>query len=179
MRRHRAVVASALLVAGLVSCGPDGVDTVELYDRAPVPFVPDRTEPIAVAEEPLADGLYWAELLAPTSPTVLTFDLTQAFFAAACEEEFGVANCAQGFAVVAENQRSVDAIAAELVAASVVGRDRQNYAITGDELLLLAAGTTASEPAPDSYSYQPYPFLVTVVDGVPTEAAQIWLAPPP
>ena len=58
---------------------------------------------------------------------------------------------------------------------TVVGSNRQNYAITGPELQHLVAGSDPASVAPDTYTYVPYPFLVTVRDGIVTTVHQIWV----
>ena len=175
MNRRSSILAGAAVLLLLVSCGNDSLGKVGLYDRAPVPFVPDRTEPITTAPDPLTDGYYWAELMGSADPGVLSFELTQVFFAAACEEQFGVDACSQGFAVVAEGARLTGVAAVDLSVVSVVAESRQNYAITGAELGRLVAGEPPASDAPDTYEYRPYPFLVSVTDGKVAEVHQIWL----
>ena len=58
----------------------------------------------------------------------------------------------------------------------MVDPQRRNYAITGTELASLLGGAKPSTPAPATYAYQPYPFLLTVLAGAVVEAHQIWLA---
>lgn len=179
MTVRRAVVAlAALFVFGASACGNDSLGTVGLYDRAPVPFVPDRTEALPLAPEAaLADGYYWAELLAPTGAAdVLSFELTQVVFAATCEAQFGADACAEGFVVVADHARTIATPLADLTVVSVAAATRQNFAVTALELQHLAAGDPPSAGAPDGYEYTPYQFLVTVSAGVVTEAHQIWTA---
>jgi hypothetical protein len=179
MRRiSRAVAALVCATVALSACGDNSLGSVGLYDRAPVPFVPDRTEQLEPDPEPLLDGYYWAELVGPIGTDQLRFELTQAFFASACEEEFGADACVQGFAVVATNPRTVDASVATIGIVSVVAETRQNYAVTAEELWRLVSGESPDERASDTYAYRPYPFLVSVAAGVVTEVRQIWLAPP-
>ena len=173
----RPVVYLAAVCLALTACGGnEGPGTVELYDRAPVPGVPDRT----AAVDPTAlspDGTYWAQLLLPVDPgeSSLTFRVTQAFFADACIEELGIDDCPNDFGTLSEP--SLDAIAAltDLTSVTVVTDDRANFAITADELSSLANGGAPAERAPEGFAFMPFPFLLSVLDGKIVEARQIWL----
>ena len=158
----------------MVGCGGGyGPGTVSLYDRAPVPAVPDRT---AAVTTPLANGDYWAELVTvDAAGATLTFDLAQALFADACVEELGADECPNDFGVVAEPHVELASPALSLTSGSVVAQSRQNYAVTADELIRLASGDPPSAGAPDDYAYVPFPFLVTVADGAVVQARQIWV----
>lgn len=169
MRAPLAVAVMALLV--LAGCSKDEPARVQLYDRGPVPAVPDRTLPIA---EPLADGQYWAPALGVAGDQ-LGFTLAQAFFGPTCEAELGAEACVDEPGVVDDPAVEVSVAAADLATVSVVTADRTNYAVTGVELATLAAGGTPSSAAPDNFAYVPYPFLVTLRDGVVVEARQIWV----
>jgi len=176
----RARLAAALSVAAcfaFASCGGDeGPGTVKLYDRAPVPGVPDRT----TAVDPSAlnpDGAYWGELLFPgdSSRQSLTFRITQAFFADACAEELGADECPNDFGTLSDPSLDVDAALADLLSITVVTDDRANFAVTADELLSIAGGAKPAEEAPEGFEFAPFPFLLTVRDGKIVEARQIWL----
>ena len=171
----------ALLVAAsivLAACGGDeGPGTVKLYDRAPVPGVPDRT----MAVNPAAltpDGAYWGELVLPVdaSTAQLTFHVTQAFFADTCVAELGVEECPNDFGTLTEPTTDADAALTELTSVTIVTEDRMNYAVTADELFALAAGEPPAAEAPVGFAFVPFPFLLTVRDGKIVEARQIWLA---
>ena len=174
-RLAAALVCATLLVS---ACGDDSLGSVGLYDRAPVPFVPDRTDAVPPSPGLLVDGYYWAELAGPVGDDQLRFEFTRAFFATACEEEFGADACVQGFAVDASVSRMVDASVSDLAIVSVAAESRQNYAITAAELHRLVSGEAPADRAADTYAYHAYPFLITVAAGVVMEAHQIWLAPP-
>ena len=170
--RHAAVASLAVVL--LVGCGgEDGPGTVSLYDRAPVPAVPDRTTAVAT---PLADGDYWAELVSVDAAAgTLTFDLAQALFADACVEELGADGCPNDYGVIDEPPLELVSPALSLESASVAAQSQQNYAVTADELIVLMSGTAPSADAPDTYAYVPFPFLVTVADGEVVQARQIWV----
>ena len=169
------------VVVGLVltACaGDDGPGTVKLYDRAPVPGVPDRTEVIGSQASTLApDGEFWAELIGWRDTTKPTFDflLTQAFFADACAEELGVDECPNDFGTLDEPSATVTVQVADVGSVTVVADNRQNFAVTPQELFVLAGGQPPSEGAPEGFAYVPFPFLLTVRDSKIVEAHQIWL----
>ena len=100
---RRSVVARAVAlvvpaVVVLVGCGGDeSPGKVGLYDRAPVPAVPDRTAAIDPAlTTPGSDGEYWSDLTgwSEGDQRILTFDLSQALFADTCVQELDAEGCA-------------------------------------------------------------------------------------
>lgn len=182
MKRY--AVAVALVLVSLVACGDDGVRTVQPYDRAPVPFVPDRTAPIDSSSvqadgsltASLDDGDYWAEATAVGSgrPFIM-FDLAQAVFAQTCIDELGAEACADEYAVIGEPHGTMTVLWDDLQSVTVVAESRQNYAVPGAELASLIGGNQPSADAPVDYHYVPYPFLITVRDGSIVDAHQIWV----
>ncbi len=158
----------------LSACGDDdGPGKVGLYDRAPVPAVPDRT---AAVVEPIADGDYWAELVdADDGAGTLTFDVMQALFAQTCLDTLGEDGCPNDYGVIDDPHLELVTPAASIVSPTVVNDTQQNFAITGEELGALVTGLTPADAAPDDYFYVPFPFLVTVRGGVVVEAHQIWV----
>ena len=165
----RALVAFAVLLA---ACSDDGVETVQPYDRAPVPAVPDRTAPIDPATLAadgtltvrVADGEYWAEATAVGSgrPFIL-FGLSQAVFAD------------DSYEVIDEPHGTLSVLWDDLVSVTVVAENRQNYAVPGAELASLIGGNPPSTDAPPNYRYLPYPFLLTIRAGQIVDAHQIWV----
>ena len=175
----RLVAALAVVCLAFAACGGDeGPGSVELYDPAPVPGVPDRTAVVDPAMTTLApDGEYWADLVGGTNgdiPTI-TFLLTQALFADACDEVLGVAGCTNGYGVIDVPHATVIVTRADIGSVTVVAKSRQNFAVTPKELYILAGGEPPSDAAPDGYMYVPFPFLLSVRDGKIVEARQIWL----
>jgi hypothetical protein len=166
--------AGALL---LTACGADGPGTVGLYDRAPVPAVPDRT---AEVTEAVDDGDYWAQLIgADGEEGTVTFGLQQAVFAQTCVDTLGADECVNGYGLV-QSEVSVLLVAAvqAIVSPTVVAESQQNYAITGSELIALALGGQPDRAAPDDYQYVTFPYLITVRNGEVVEAHQIWVPDP-
>jgi hypothetical protein len=171
--------AVAVALIALTGCGGDeGPGTVKLYDRAPVPAVPDRTATLGPEAAQLRpDGEYWADLSGASDGDVptLTFLLTQAFFADACVAELGVDECTNDFGTLDEPSVLVTVSAADVGAVTVAADNRQNFAVTPAELFILAGGGTPSAGAPEGFAYVPFPFLLSVRDGRIVEAHQIWL----
>ena len=177
MSARLVAIAAIAACLALTACGGDeGPGTVKLYDRAPVPGVPDRT----IAVEPSAlssDGAYWAELLPPgdSSQPSLTFHITQAFFADACAEELGSDKCPNGFGTHSEPSLDANASLTDLTSITVVNNARANFAVTADELFSLASGAAPAAEAPEGFAYVPFPFLLSVRDGKIVEAHQVWM----
>lgn len=169
------VAASLAMTA---CAGDDGPGTVKLYDRAPVPGVPDRTAVVDPAmSEFTSGGEYWADLIGgrdTTKPTFV-FLLTQAFFADACVDELGVDKCPNDFGTLDEPNVNIDVLLADIGSVTVVADNQQNFAVTPQELFILADGQPPSEDAPEGFAYVPFPFLLTVRDGKIVKANQIWL----
>ena len=175
-RRLAAAVCAAALL--LTACGDDAPAKVGLYDRAPVPAVPDRTAAIdlTIATNG-ADGVYWSDLVGMSNgePKMVTFLVTQAFFAAACIEELGEEICPNDYGTIDEPSRTIDVPLADLADVTVVAENQQNYAITAAELLALTGGEARSPEAPEGFQYVEFPFLLTMRDGKVVEAHQIWV----
>jgi len=166
--------ASSLVL--LAACGGDDVRTVQPYDRAPVPAVPDHTEaidPATIAGDGsltanIADGDYWAEAIAVGSgrPFIM-FDVSQARFG----DEFGV----DGYEVIAEPHGTLQVLWDDLQSVTVVSATKQNYAVPGAELASLIGGNSPSAGAPADFAYSTFPFLITVRQGRIVDAHQIWV----
>jgi hypothetical protein len=179
MRRYAPLVGALLLVG----CVDDGQATVQPYDRAPVPAVPDRTAPIDPATiagdgslTNVADGDYWADAVAVGSGVpFIMFDLSQALFAQTCIDELGEQNCVDGYGVIAEPHGTLTVLYDDLRSVTVVAESQQNFAIPGAELASLVGGNFPSSDPPGDYRYVSYPFVVTVRDGQIVDAHQIWL----
>ncbi len=172
--RARALLVACAAVMALAACGGDTAEVVHLYDRTPVPAVPDRTMAIST---PLADGDYWApSAMADAATDRITFTLTQALFGPTCEAELGAAACPDDLGTIEQPQATIGVQADALHSVSVAGSNRQNFAITGTELVHLLTGGSPAGEAPPDFSYSPYPFLVTVRAGVVEVARQIWTA---
>ena len=175
--------ALVLVAVSLVAC-VDGEATVQPYDRAPVPAVPDRTAPIdptSVAADgslapSVADGDYWAVATAVGSgrPFIM-FDLSQAVFSQTCIDELGTQACDDDYGVIPEPHGTLTVLWDSLQSVTVVDESQQNYAVPGAELASLVGGNEPSAEAPDSYRYVPYPFLVTVRNGTIVDVHQIWV----
>jgi hypothetical protein len=164
----RRVAIAAVIALAVVGCGEDGpAKFAELYDTAPPPAVPASTDPVSALDEPLRDGTYWSEAIglgAPDEGAVISFRLTQAVFSG------------DEIEVNSSPSRQLDTPSAAIVTATVVdGATQVNYAVTGDELAQLIAGETPNTPEGVTFTYTPFPFLITVRDGQVTTALQIWM----
>jgi hypothetical protein len=172
-------VGGALAFAGLLALaacgGDDGPGKVHPYDRAPVPAVPDHTHEVPATGD-LPDGDYWARLATsdPAAGTI-TLQVSQALFADTCLAQLGEADCEGGWGEVPMPTRSVVVPVADVVSISVAAENRQNYAVPGAELASLASGGAAAVDAPEGYTYQPYPFLVSVDAGTVVGMHQVWV----
>ena len=173
--------ALACSIAGMLvaACGGDeSPGKVGLYDRAPVPAVPDRTAVIDPTLTTLgSDGEYWSDLTgwSEGDQRFLTFDVSQALFADTCVEELGPDECANDYGIIADPHKAVDVLLTDIQSVTVVSEKQQNYAITADELWKLASGAPPSDPAPEGYTFVEFPFLLTVSGGKVVEAHQIWV----
>jgi len=161
----------ALAFVALSACGSDSAGVVHLYDPAPVPAVPDRTADIT---SPLHDGQFWSPSVA-VKDGQLVFALGQAFFGPTCTTELGAAACTGDMGVADTLPATVTLDPTGLASVSVVDTQHRNYAVTGAELAGLVGGAAPSSPAPATYAYHPYPFLLTVLAGAVVEAHQIWV----
>ena len=167
----RLTIALAALV--ITACGSDSLGSVDMFDRSPVPAVPDRTADPAGAPRK-EDGQYWA-VEAKYRGGIIDFTVVQALFGATCETELSPADCPGGVGIVPGPSAVLGAEPDTMSSVTVVGSNRQNYAVDGAELQHLVAGSLPSSEAPDEYAYVPYPFLVTVRNGIVTAVNQIWV----
>jgi len=177
MRHLLAVAALAGLL--LAACGgDDGPGTVGLYDRAPVPAVPNRTQPIdPVLTTIVADGPYWAELVGygTSNEPFLTFRLSQAMFAATCIEQLGADGCPNDYGIINDPNGLLDVPLTDLTSVTVVAQSQQNFAVTAAELFALSSGTPPAVGAPSGYQFVEFPFLLTARGGKVVHANQIWV----
>lgn len=185
--RHLTVVAMLGLVAALGACGDDGPEQVALYTTAAPAPVPAQTRAIDPAwvegngetlGTDVASGVYWATVIGvgTGAEPFVEFDLSQAFFGAACVQQFGgdVDACVNGYGVLPELHGALPALQSQLNFVTVVGGDQRNFAVTAGELIALVGGDPPAAEAPDDYQYVAFPFIVTVSGGDITSARQIW-----
>ena len=182
MRSQALMLLSAVLLS-LAACGGEGVRSVQPYDHAPVPAVPDHTAAIDAATitgdgslTNVADGDYWAKAVAVGSGVpFIMFDLSQALFGQRCIDELGAQACADEYGVIADPHGTLQVLWDDLQSVTVVAESRQNYAVPGAELASLIGGNDPSAAAPADYRYVAYPFLLIVRDGQIVDAHQIWV----
>ena len=179
-RARAALVCTALASTVLAACGGDlgGNQPVEPYGRTPVPAVPARTEPVGDA---LGSGAYWADAVGAVPAAAdgtggsIDFVVTQAFFGPECVAALGEDACPDEVGVLDDPSLEVTVPLTDLRSASVAAETRQNLAVDAAELASLVSGAVPGEGAPLTYAYTPYPFLLTVRDGIVVEARQIWM----
>ena len=175
------------MIAGLASCGDGGTEKVALYTTAAPAPVPAQTRAINPAwvegngetlGTDVASGEYWATVsgVGTGAEPFVEFDLSQAFFGAACVQQFAgdVDACANDYGVVPEPHGTLAAQQSRLDIVTVVGIDQRNFAVTSAELIALVGGDPPAAEAPDDYAYVAFPFIVTVAGGEITAARQIW-----
>ena len=171
--RRGALALLAAVAFVLAACGDDE-QVVHPYDKVAVPAVPDRTQPIPAAADPLADGQYWATADGVEGDAV-QFVLTQAFFGPTCAEELGADACNGEMGVVDDPNREIGVTPAGVSPLTLVNEQRENFAVPAEEFVWLVAGEAPSSAAPEGFAYQPYPFLVTVLGGNVVGLQQIWM----
>ena len=164
----KAVPVLAAASAALTACGSDeGPAAVGLYDRAPVPAVPDRT---AAVDPDLTtvgvDGQYWAELTgwSDGDRPFLIFRVTQALFADTCIAQLGEGECPNELLIYVSG----------LITVAVVWLILQTKIDLGP-LSALAGGAEPAAAAPQAFAFVEFPFLLTVRDSTVVEAQQIWV----
>ena len=100
MRARTIAVALAVVAAGtLVACS-DSESKAKLYDRAPVPAVPDATAAVP-ATGTLPDGQYWADMAEVVDGNI-ELTLMQAFFGPSCVAALGEEECPNDYGVQLE-----------------------------------------------------------------------------
>lgn len=171
LRRGLLLVVTLVLLA---AC-KDAPIVVHPYDKAPVPAVPDRTQPVTDAT-PLPDGQYWApEVTVDADGFRLHFTLAQAFFGPGCATELGADQCDGDAGVRTDPSRDLLVAPEGRAPISVVDAKQNNYAVPADELVSLIAGNTPSADAPAGFVYAPFPYLLTVLNGEVVSIQQIWM----
>lgn len=176
-----------VIAAALTACSRDeGPGTFAEYAKRPPPAVPSRTaaidpswvEPGGTIGTTIADGRYWGTidgLGEGADGRFVSLLLTQAFFAGACVEQFGQAECGDDYGVLDSPTGGFPAFIVDLTEVSVVSADRQNYGVSAEQFNELLLGN-ASPDAPAAFRFDPdYPVLVAVADGRATELNQIWV----
>ncbi|MEZ5271532.1 MAG: hypothetical protein R2694_04370 [Ilumatobacteraceae bacterium] len=173
MRARTIAVALAVVAAGtLVACS-DSESKAKLYDRAPVPAVPDATAAVP-ATGTLPDGQYWADMAEVVDGNI-ELTLMQAFFGPSCVAALGEEECPNDYGVQLEPSVTMRVMADSTLTATVAADSGQNYVVFGDELATLVGGGQPASSAPEGYTYVPFPFLVTIAGGTVTELHQIWV----
>lgn len=183
----RLATCAVVLAAALTACtGDTGPGTFAEFAKRTPPAVPSRTaaidpawvEPGGTIGTTIADGQYWGTVDGVgegVDGRFVSVLLSQAFFAAACVEQFGQAACDDDYEPLDPPAGSFPAFVADLTEVSVVTADRQNYSISAGQFAELLLGNDAAD-APTEFRFEPtYPVLLTVAAGRVTELNQIWV----
>lgn len=141
------------------------------------PTVDGSTDAIVVSNGVLADGRYWGTISRISGTDEAVFTVARAYFGAECEAWAADRGMTEG----CPNDYAVDDADTALVAlapgatVSVVFQEGPgtSYAIDADTVRRLVLGTATSPIA--MYEWVPFPFLVTVKDGVVVAAHQVWV----
>ena len=127
----------------------------------------DRTDEFA-ADGPLDNGQYWVTYNGTDSTDAPFVSLYIAYFGEACVEAAAAFNdeCFGDLFVTPTPTRDIDdvLISDDALITVADARSTSNYRITFDELRVASTGVP-SPVAPDGYTYQPFAFLMTVIDG--------------
>lgn len=169
------LTALAATIAITASCA--GSNAGSSWETVTPPTVADSTDEVVTTDGTLADGRYWASLSRVSGSDDLVFTVARAWFGDACTIWAAERGMDQG----CMNDYAVDDVDTALVAISpdaAVSVAAQmgpgtNYAITVETLDGLVAGTAVSPIA--AYQWTGFPFVVTVADGVVTDADQLWV----
>lgn len=156
---------------------PPPAPGLSLYDEVLPPRTPaTHTDPFN-SSGTLANGVYWVIYQGGETMTP-SIEVVQAFFGAECETQAVAAGdeCLNDIYVKGTPSRDIEDLAftndVYLTVASS-GTQRQ-YWITPDELRSVRA-SSASDPAPDDFSFSSFPFLMTVQGGQITKFEQVWV----
>jgi hypothetical protein len=139
-----------------------------LYEPVPGPSLTgERTDEFA-GDGPLGNGQYWVTYNGTTTPDAPFVSLFIAYFGEACVEAAAAFNdeCFGDLFVTPTPTRDIDDVPVSDDALITVAdaRSSSNYRITFDELSVASTGLPSPE-APDGYTYYPFAFLMTVIDG--------------
>lgn len=151
------------------TAAPTTTQPTDLYEPVPGPSLSsDRTDEFP-ADGPLGNGQYWVTYNGADSLEAPFISVSIAYFGDACVEiaaTLGEDDCYGGIIVPPTPTRDIDDLpfASDALITVADTRSTTSYRITFTELQLASTGTP-SPSAPAGYSYQPYGFLMTVIDG--------------
>lgn len=165
-------VAVVLVVAACADTTPPAT-----WTKVTSPVVSSQTDDVAVEGTTLNDGTYWAEIAPVSGSGDIVFRVLKARFGATCTKwatDMGLDDgCLNDYNV---ESYPVAYVALDPKASVTVAESDgpgTSYSINADTLQKLVNGDT--QDAPGGYSWVPFPFVVTVIDGYVTTAEQYWV----
>ncbi len=159
-----------------ITTPPPTVASHYLYEPVDAPPWPRGHSDAFAPSGVLADGTYFVvynggETLMPDITVYQVFTDTECETQAAAHGE----ECLNGYYVPSDPYRDINDLpfASGLFLSVAHGSTMQSYWITPEELVTIRA-SSPSGGAPSDYSFVPFPFMMTVVDGEITRFEQLW-----
>ena len=162
-----------VLVAGVSSCGRDSSSAPWTPVSAPV--VESSTDPVeASLGTTLANGRYWGTL---NDAAPLGFDVAIARFGETCDEWASAQGMTQGCPndYLVQDAGGITVALADHARVTVAAPSGPGTSWEIDPTMLQALIRGETEDTPVGYAWTPFPFVITVDDGVVAVAEQHWL----
>ena len=140
------------------------------------PDVGAQTLPII---EPLVDGIYEADAVALNDPSgSITFALYQVLYGDACTAVYGTDedSCLDGYGITGGGTTTAPFDMTNGTVTVITPLTIESYSIDIAEFQRLLAGRPAATDAPVDFQYTPFPFTVTVRDGIVVAADQHYVS---
>lgn len=166
------VIAAIALGAGCSRSNPPAS-----WSEVDPPVVKTETDDVVVDGATLADGTYWATIALVSGNDDVVFRVLKARFGDTCTqwaEDNGMADgCMNDYDVESYPDAYVGLDKLADVTVAKLDGPGTSYSINADTLKKLMQGDKTN--APDDYTWVPFPFVVTVINGLVTTAAQYWV----
>ena len=165
----------------LVVVGCSRLDSSASWNRVDPPMVKTETDDVVLDGATLSDGTYWATIALVSGTNDIVFRVLKARFGDTCTKwanDNGMADgCTNDYNVDSYPDAYVGLDKLADVSVAKADGPGTSYSINADTLRQLIKGTTMGDDTkfPDGYTWVPFPFLVTVIDGLVTTAAQYWV----
>lgn len=141
------------------------------------PVVTTETDDIVVNDATLADGTYWATIALVSGNDDVVFRVLKARFGDTCmkwaEDNGMTEGCMNDYDVESHPDAYVGLDKLADVTVAKADGPGISYSINAGTLKKLMLGTKTN--APNGYTWVPFPFVVTVINGLVTTAAQYWV----
>lgn len=176
--RFRSGVAVAFLVLG---GGCSRTNPGASWNIVDPPVVKTQTDDVVVKDATLADGTYWATAALVSGTNDIVFRVLKARFGDTCTkwaiDNGMVDGCMNDYDVESYPDAYVGLDKLADVTVAKADGPGTSYSITTDALAQLMEGKTTGDETkvPDGYTWVPFPFVVTVTNGLVTTAAQYWV----